>query len=355
MTITKAIASAVCCSLLALSGAALAGDLKVGGGLRTSFGMVDGGAPNGVDDSTDFTLESVRLYTSGTIKDDIGFTFNTGYENATNSVEVLDAIARFEFSDEFNVWAGRFLPPSDRSNFSGPYFLGAWNFPILVQRYPNVFAGRDEGVAVWGQRSGGKFKYQLGLFEGPDALVNSGEDETLFAGRLTFNFLDAEPGYYNSSTYFGDKEIFAVGLVLQNFDGGSGNNIDVLYEKALGAGTLTLEASIYSYDEFAGSDGDGSFFLASYLFPNNWQPTFRIQNADIDTFVSADPTTVPPTPSAIIDRPEVDITEVGLNYIIDGHNARISIVYSNTESESLGPTVPATDSDAFIIGLQLQI
>lgn len=327
--------------LLALPGVCPAGDLSVGAGLRTSFNIFEDGAPNGTDDSNDFDLDSVRLYTSGTVRENVGFEFNTGYQASTNSVEVLDAVAKFEFSDGFNVWAGRFLPPSDRSNLSGPYFLGAWNFPV-AQRYPQVFAGRDEGVAVWGQRGGGKFKYQLGLFEGPDGVVAGGEDETLVAGRVVANFLDPEPGYYNSSTYFGGKDIFAVGAVVQSFDGGTGSNVDVLFERGVGDGTLTLEAAAYRYDEFAGSDGDGSFFLASYLFAGGWQPTARIQTVDIDVFD-------PVSGMITLDTPETDITEFGFNYIIDGHNARVSFVAGNAEVDG------GADFDFIQLGLQLQI
>ena len=75
-------------------------DLNIGAGLRSSFNMVEAGAPNGIDDSEEFSLDSVRLYLSGELQDGISFTFNTGYEDSTNSVEVLDAIAQFKFSDE---------------------------------------------------------------------------------------------------------------------------------------------------------------------------------------------------------------------------------------------------------------
>lgn len=325
---------------LLVSSTAVAGDLNVGAGMRTSIKSVESLSP-GVDDSTDFDLDSVRLYTGGNIKEDIGFTFNTGYDAANNSVEVLDVIARFEFSDSFNIWAGRHLPPSDRSNLSGPYFLGHWNFPS-AQRYPAVFAGRDEGISVWGQQGGGKFKYQVGLYEGPDSVSAAGDDETLFAGRVTMNFLDPEPGYYNSSTYFGGKDIFAIGIVAQSFDSGTGTSVDVLFEKPTGSGTLTLEGAAYSYDEFAGSDGDGMFALVSYLLPGGgWQPTARIQTTDIDGFDAVT--------GEITDNGEVDTTELGVNYIIDGHNARISLVAGSREFED------GSDQGFVNLGLQLQI
>ena len=66
---------------------------------------------------------------------------------------MLDAIARFEFSDEFNIWAGRFLPPSDRANLHGPYYANEWSVYIdgVQDGYASVAVGRDDGVAYWGQ------------------------------------------------------------------------------------------------------------------------------------------------------------------------------------------------------------
>ena len=46
------------------------------------------------------------------------------------------------------MWAGRFLPPSDRFNLDGPYFLNAYNFPI-VQAYPALENGRDNGCCYY--------------------------------------------------------------------------------------------------------------------------------------------------------------------------------------------------------------
>ena len=140
--------------------------VSLGAGLRTSFESREDGAPDGTSRSKEFELESIRLYMGGQIHENIKFTFNTERQ-ANSELRVLDAIAQFEFSDMFNIWMGRLLPPSDRSNLDGPYYLSTWDFP-LVQRYPALFAGRDDGVALWGQQDGGKFKYQVGAFQGRD-------------------------------------------------------------------------------------------------------------------------------------------------------------------------------------------
>lgn len=324
--------------------------ISVGAGLRTSFNAFQNAAPDGKSYSKDFELDSIRLYLNGQIHKYIKFTFNTERQSEDN-IRVLDGIAQFEFSDLVNVWAGRFLPPSDRSNLSGPYYLNTWNFPF-VQNYPAIFAGRDDGAAFWGQIGGGQFKYQAGAFKGRKGGPNQ-SDNLLYAGRLTYNFWDPEPGYYNSSTYYGAKDILAIGLVGQFQKDGAGTeaapgdfrgwNVDALMEKKLpGVGVVTLEGAYYSYNTDDKPDavliqGHGYFGLASYLFPEKigigqLQPNVRYERLDRDT-------------GGAHKR-----WDVGLNYVIDGHNARVSLIYGR---EDPGPGLNSFNS--FQLGVQLQI
>ena len=320
----------------------------VGAGLRTSFNLVENAAPNGTSSSKEFELDSIRLYTSGKITKEIGVTFNTERQ-ADGTMRALDAIAQVAFSDIFNVWAGRFLPPSDRSNLSGPYYLATWDFPF-VQNYPAIFAGRDDGLAVWGQIGGGKFKYQVGAFQGRDGGSNQ-SDDLLYAGRLTLNLWDPEPGYYNDSTYYGGKEVLAFGLVAMSQSSGAGTlvtpgdffgwNIDALMEKKLGGGVLSVEGAWYDYDLGSVADaalvqGDGYFVQVSYLIgakvgPGKFQPHVRYQSFD-QTGVASEHTRY----------------DLGVNYVIDGHNARLSAIYAKDD-------IGAVDTSIFRLGFQVQI
>ena len=97
--------------------------ISLGGGLRTSFVHT---SPDEGDDTDAFLLDSARLYISGPVTSQIKFMFNTEYDGASNEIGVLDAVAQFEMSPKFNVWMGRFLPPSDRANLYGPYYAQHW-------------------------------------------------------------------------------------------------------------------------------------------------------------------------------------------------------------------------------------
>lgn len=310
-------------------------EVSVGAGMRASYTSLENGAGEG-ERSNDFNLDSVRLFVSGSVTDTIKFNFNTDYDGSDEKVKVMDALGRFEYSDTMNIWVGRFLPPTDRSNLSGPYYLSTWTFPV-VQGYPAIFAGRDDGVAYWGQVGGGSFKWQAGVFEGVEQPEGE-SDELLYAGRLTLNLWDPESGYYNSSTYYGEKEVLAFGLVGQSQDGDSAYSLDALMETNVGPGVITLEGAYYMYDGLGGLGGDksdGYFVLGGYLFqptgPGRFQPTVRYASGSVDK------------------GPEGEVIDYNLNYILKGHSARISATYQTRSDALYG------EDDAFILGVQLQM
>ena len=71
-----------------------------------------------------------------------GMAGSNGSGVAGVSASVLDLIAKFEPGAAFHLWAGRMLVPSDRSNFSGPWFMSPWKYPGL---YPGLaLPGRAE-------------------------------------------------------------------------------------------------------------------------------------------------------------------------------------------------------------------
>lgn len=98
--------------------------VSIGAGMRSSFVHTE---PDGPTEGTDeFLLDSVRLYVNGSVTSNIKIMFNTEYNGSQNDVEVLDAAGQLAFSPKFNIWFGRFLPPSDRANLYGPYYAHHW-------------------------------------------------------------------------------------------------------------------------------------------------------------------------------------------------------------------------------------
>jgi hypothetical protein len=141
-----------------------------------------------------------------------------------------------------------------------------------------------------------------------------------------------------------------------------GMSLDVLMEKKTpGGGLLTLEGTYWNYDLDGNVDcngdpgvvtpacpsgdnvgglveGDAWLATALYLFPQKigigqLQPFARYQTMDRD-----------------VSNTTVDAWDVGLNYIIKGHNAKFSLYWNTTDDE-----IAAEPVDSFVFGVQVQI
>jgi len=352
--------------------------LTVGAGLRTSYsatrtsavGISEAGAYD-----NNFNIDNARVYLNGRGHDCLGFEFNLDTNNAQNfwdhkhnasyvdessaDMRILDAIVKFEFNDLVNIWMGRMLPPSDRANLSGPFYQNAaWAFPFTQFGYQDIFQGRDDGAAVWGQLAGGAVKYQIGVYEGVNdvpgfetqnsGLGLAGSDDLLLAGRFTVNLLDPESGYYNASTYHGEKDILAIGYAFhsQNDSVGTADyrqyNFDVLFETTLGNGGVVTAAGAY-YDTTGSvvtiNNGRSYMIEASYLTAREFAlgccasgkiaPFWRHQEYTRD--------------AGAVDR----VNDWGFHYVMHGHNARVTYNYSDSD-------VGGTEREQHLIGVQLQ-
>jgi len=352
--------------------------VTIGGGMRAGFAMTENGAPNGTDDSKDFSLQSARLYVSGTASDKIKFTFNTeckgcvfGSQDTIGSggdIDVLDAIAQFELNPMFNIWVGRMLTPADRIEMNGPYYGLSWNqytVPLLPsdQLGQAGLLGRDDGVTIWG--GVGKFAYAAGLFKGLQGGANQ-KDSPLFATRLSYSFLGKEdnPAYYTSSTYYGGGgDIATLGFVYQKQSDGTGTAaqpgdfdatiLDFLYEKSIdkGKSALTVEAEYKKFNAdltplakasagcFCLFDGNSYFVTVAYLLPSagkmKWQPYIRHTSNEPTTGASS------------------DLNELGLNMIMRGHNARMNVSYTDGDANLSGAAGANVHTLSF--GVQIQI
>jgi hypothetical protein len=309
--------------------------VSIGAGLRGSVNIIENAASSGGGYSTDFAVNNARLYVNGQIFKGVLATLTTEIEeDEITAVRLFNGIARFEFTEVFKVWLGRLTAPSDRANLAGPFFLLNLDFPF-VSAFPAVFAGQNDGLAVWGELFDKRFKYQLGAFngvQGPPTL----DDDVLFAARLVYNFLDPELGYWDASTYYGSKKILAVGVTVQfqkdaagtvdNPENFTGFNIDILFEYPLTPGVVTLGGAFYNYDygnnPLPGqTDGPAFYVQGGFLFApkigiGQFQPVFRVQHFHVDA-----PATTPDTTHY----------DFGLNYIIAGFDARVMFEYTRVD------------------------
>ena len=359
--------------------------ISVGIGTRASFSTVEDGAPSGDDWNNDFNLDSARIYLNGQVTERIKFELNTECTFCGNSdledYNILDAIVKFDMSPAFNIWAGRLLVPADRAEMSGPYYANVYDFnktPFFPADYSVNFGnggagvyGRDHGVTFWGGLGEKKrFTYAAGAFNGKQGGSNQ-EDNLLYGARLSYNFLEVEsnPGYYTSSTYYGKAgDILTVAVAAQYQKDGAGTeadqadftgfSTDVLFEKVLGGGgVITIEGEYKSFDAdlndaaladascFCLFSGEAVMATALYMFSGEagmgqFQPYVRYTKND-------------PEESSARDE-----YELGVNYIIDGHNARISAFYQYGDIATKGlnytPSADGIDVSAVKVAVQLQ-
>lgn len=334
--------------------------VSIGFGMRTSYSSVENGAPNGTSRSQDFNLDSARIYLSGSLNKNIKGMLNTEKDIAGEGFQAIDANVQLEISPEFAIWVGRFLSPSDRANMAGPYYSlggGYWSGIASRYGYNGGYIGRDDGVAAVGTLIGGRLAYSFGAFEGNTAFKiapvtvgpRTGSDGLMYAGRVQYDFWDLEPGYYGTGNYLGGKDILAIGIAGRAQKNGafsaiqtgdySSYSVDFLLEKkGVGPGALSIEAAGYNYDTdgvFLSEQGTAYSAGIGYIFNQKvgwgkFQPFARYQKFNPDTNI------------------DIKKYDVGVNYIIDGYNAQISGVYSNTK------VVGSPDTNAVNIAMQFQ-
>lgn len=364
--------------------------ISLGLGLRSSFQSVEGAAGvNGNKWSNDFNLDNARIYINGQINKYLKVEFNTDCQTCSNGgqVRVLDAIGKIEYNSMVNLWVGRMLVPAERRELNGPFYSPIYqvysqgtpfepaDFNLTIQSNGTSAGsfGRDDGATFWGAAFDGRFQYAVGFFRGLRGGANF-NDNVLYAQRFSYNFWNVEknPGYYTSGTYYGkggDILTVAVNNQYQSHGAGiaidpgnfRGTGVDVLMEKVLpNNGVVTVNGEYKNYDISGGYsqasrnagggfpmfNGNAYDLSAMYLFPQKVgigliQPYLRYVNI---------------APSGSSNR---NSYQAGVNYVIDGHNAIVSLnyIYGDISTKGLNYKTSATGNNvnAFIVGFQWQI
>lgn len=319
----------------------------VGAGIQTSY---DHSETNGAPSLDQFPLDHARLYFSGDITKNFSVMFNTDYNTVTDTMQILDAVGEFHSSPEFNVWFGRFLPPSDRANLYGPFYANEWDVYSdgIQDGYPFVFQGRDNGVAYWGDFKVGfaKIKASVGTFEGPSA---DGRNSLIWASRVQIDFWDPENGYYLNGTYYGDKNLLAIGGATQVQSGKTATTVDFLMErKVLNGGAFTIESEYSRYNGLGGYDAnypksEGAYGLASFLIP---------KQVGVGKFEVLGKYAIAEFTGGFNGAPSYrqNTAEVNFSYVIKQFDARIMSFYRNASFNAV-----AVNNWQAGVGLQLQL
>ena len=191
------------------------------------------------DNSNEFRTRRARIRLKGDVTDLFTMFLQTEVSNdSANSgldMKVIDSYVEVKPSKLAHVLLGQHMVPTARQNLTSSGGLMAMDRPGIAYKTlgwgtkantafttataPLTSSGlagdvqvRDQGMTLFGSSSLGDsthYKYYLGMYEGA---INSITDTDRIAARVQLNFFDAEPGYFNLSTYLGKKKTLGVGI-----------------------------------------------------------------------------------------------------------------------------------------------
>ena len=319
--------------------------VTIGGGLQSSYQYTD---RDDADGTNEFLLNSARLYISGRRPRTSSSCSTPSTTAPTNDIGVLDAVAQISTSSKFNIWVGRFLPPSDRANLYGPYYSNHW--ARLHGRHP----GR---LSVRGRRPRQR-RHVLGPVRQGEGLGRRCSTAGRRPGRHRRALRRPRAGRLLGR----GRRLLPERHLLRRQGpardrrrrAGAGRRhrgqrrLPAREEARRAAARSPSRAEYNVYDGLGGYDAnysksDGAYILGAYLFPQAGRAPGKL--AVLGKFADGDVRGRPH--SSDYDQ---DTTEINLNYIIKEFNARVMFFFRNTTFSAV-----RQDSKAVGIGLQIQM
>ena len=158
-------------------------------------------------------------------------------------------------------------------------------------------------------------------------------------------------GYYLNGTYYGDKNLLALGGATEVQDGHTATTVDFLLDKKLGnGGAFSIESEYSNYNRLGGYNGayaksQGAYGLGSYMFPKTVAMGKITGKFEIlGKFAEAKF-----THGSGVDYNQ-KTTEVNFNYVIKQFKARVMTFYEDTRFDKVRPNFWQAG-----IGLQIQM
>lgn len=347
------------------------------------------------DSYEDFLVRRARIRLKGVVNQYVsGFLQTEGVdvndETFGLDMRLIDAFITLKPNPWAQIVAGQNMAPASRQNLVSSGAMMCVDRPgmntktltwgtrstmrFVTSTYSDSDAGlrgeaavRDVGATLFGSGSftdTAHLKYYLGAYDG----IQEGptDSELRYTGRVQANIFDAEPSYYNASTYLGTRRTVGLGAAydLQDAVAYAADVGDVDYrfftldafgDYPVGSGSLTLEAGYLNLDlgdateidldfdpETPGinasqSQGDGFYFQAGYYI-NRWQPWAELESwtADADS-----------------GKGSYDLYRLGLTYFIEGHHANVKAGVEQFEADAPIGSSTADSVTSFVLGVYL--
>jgi hypothetical protein len=329
------------CSLVGASRAAAQVEIKAGDDVEFKLGVLGQFQADTLDDglsdsnTNNLFVRRLRLTFGGQVAKGVTFFVDTdapnlgrtlpGGKNIQPSMIIQDAYAEFGTGTAFAIDAGLMFVPFSRNSLQSaatllPIDYGAYTFS--ANGATQSANGRDTGFQAKGYLLHERLEYRVGAFQGARNAVST--NAFRYAGRVQYEFLESETGFFYPGTYLGKKKILAVGAGFDKQDQYHGYDVDAFLDYPIGGGAITGQAD---YNRFDGgpttptlAKQNDVLMELGYLIPSlKLTPVLQWTNRDLAELTRGD---------------EVHWS-VGLNYWWAGHNASIKAAYSRISPAGL--------------------
>jgi hypothetical protein len=243
------------------------------------------GSPDATKTSKNIFLRRARFIVGGTLFKSLEYFFQVDYPNLFKfdpsdtmafdknapGLNIQDAFVTYKPVGELiKIDAGFMLPPLSHNSLEsaaklyGPdYFVNTFRRYVTNNTDPFRAAGqspvgRDAGVQARVLLLNGHIDVRAGAFMGrrtaptpADAMnpaVVAGTNWFRASGRVQFNLLDAEPGFFYQGTYLGARKIVSLGFFGEFQDDYKYFGGDAIVDLPVGPGILTAQANGGQWD-----------------------------------------------------------------------------------------------------------
>ncbi len=339
------------------------------------------------NDDTDFKVRRARFRLNLVVNDMVSAFIQTDASDDSggtgSDMRVIDSYVLLKFNNWAQLFTGEHMAPSSRQALTSSAALMTIDRPGLT--YKNLSWGlrsldrfangtisqtsdnlgadnavRDVGATLFGSGSFSDtthLKYYAGMYDGVQDASSSVADgnKLRFAGRVQLNLFDAEPGYFNSSTYLGKKKTVGFGLSVESQDeiqdkttGTTLDTADYSYWEAdafiewpMGDGAFTAEAAYSDLDldkadaSAAQAQGSGFYVQAGYYI-NQWQPWVEYEEWDGDALSG--------------DLGNYNLYRVGVSYFFKGQNANVKLGFESTDLDEDYSGTTENSRNTFLLG-----
>ena len=257
---------------------------------------------------------------------------DTGRADVPNETIWNAAFIDIAFLPQFKVKIGRILVPFSVENRSSSASLLGIDYNLASIKVPTLMRGaawRADGIESRGILFEGRLDYRVALLQGfprpplEDVEFRWGARTLRYAGMMTVNLGDAQPGWFFDLNSLGSFDMLSFGggvdiipsrIVSEDYS--LAVSLFAFLEQPLGQGRVNAACSLYRWMGYAWAHGfEGTTMAAQlgYLIPGEifggrWQPVVRFQHQNEQETDNA-----------------WNTFNLGLNFFLVGHNVNLKV------------------------------